>query len=286
MSNFAARQARKVNQPPSIPDTYHTPENTRHLWLHRLLPHFQVAFKYKFLRVTFHARRLSLRGCYPTEEWVRSSYRLMKLLESCGGRFHITGLENIRKCTEPVIFIGNHMSTLETMILPYLIAPIRDVTFVVKESLVKSRVFGPVMKSREPIVVSRHNSRKDYVLVMTRGQEILSGGRSLVIFPQSTRLIEFLPEEFNSLGVKLASKTGVQVIPFALKTDFWLNGIFVKDLGPLDRRNKDIYFTFGEPMYVKGTGREENQEIIEFIQSNLNAWGKNKPLEAVTKPLG
>jgi len=102
-----------------------------------------------------------------------------EILESCGGRFHITGLENIRKCTEPVIFIGNHMSTLETMILPYLIARIMDVTFVVKESLVKSRAFGPVMRSREPIVVSRHNSRKDFVLVMTRGKEILSGGRSL-----------------------------------------------------------------------------------------------------------
>jgi len=61
-------------------------------------------------------------------------------------------------------------------------------------------------ETREPIVVSRHNSRKDFVLVMTRGKEILSGGRSLVIFPQSTRLIDFRPKEFNSLGVKLASK--------------------------------------------------------------------------------
>lgn len=236
------------------------------------MPHFQVAFKYKFLRVNFHARKLAVRGLYPTEEWVRSSLRVMKLLENCGGRFHITGIQNIRDCRGPVVFVGNHMSTLETMVLPFLIAQVKDCTFVVKESLVKSSAFGPVIRSRDPIVVSRHNSREDLVKVMTRGQEILAQGRSVVIFPQSTRRLDFRPEEFNSLGVKLAAKAGVQVIPFALKTDFWRNGIYVKDLGPLDRANRDVYFAFGQPVEIKGTGKNENQEIIEFIRANLSVW--------------
>lgn len=261
-----------MDLPLVIHDRYDTPENTPRLWLHDVLPHFQVAFKYKFLRVNFHARKLSVRGQYPTEEWARSSLNVMKILERCGGRFHISGLENLRKCRRPVVFIGNHMSTLETMVLPFLIAPIMDVTFVVKDSLVKSWSFGPVIRSRDPIVVSRHHSRLDLTNVITRGQEILAGGRSVVIFPQSTRRLDFNPEEFNSLGVKLASKAGVQVIPFALKTDFWRNGIFVKDLGPLDPANKDVYFTFGEPMDVKGNGKETNQAIITFIQTNLAAW--------------
>jgi 1-acyl-sn-glycerol-3-phosphate acyltransferase len=261
-----------VNLPLVIQDQYHTPDNIRQLWLHRVLPHFQVAFKYKFLRVNFHARSLAVRGKYPTEEWARSSLRVMRLLESCGGRFHITGISNLRKCKGPVVFIGNHMSTLETMVLPFLIAQVMDVTFVVKESLVKSWSFGPVMRSRDPIVVSRHNSREDLLKVITRGQEILRSGRSVVIFPQSTRVLGFNPEEFNSLGVKLASKAGVQAVPFALKTDFWRNGIYVKDLGPLDPANRDVYFTFGEPMDVKGTGKEENKKIIDFIQANFHTW--------------
>jgi 1-acyl-sn-glycerol-3-phosphate acyltransferase len=261
-----------VNLPFSIQSTYQTPEDHPILWLHRVLPHFQVAFKYKFLRVNFHARKLSVQGSYPTEEWVKSSIRVMKLLERCGGRFHVSGIENIRNCKGPVVFIGNHMSTLETMVLPFLIAQVMDCTFVVKDSLIKSWSFGPVMRSRDPIVVSRHNSREDLVTVMTRGQEILSQGRSVVIFPQSTRRIIFRAEEFNSLGVKLAAKSGVQVIPFALKTDFWRNGIFIKDLGPLDSANRDIYFTFGKAMDVRGTGKEENKTIIGFIEENLKNW--------------
>ncbi len=261
-----------MNLPFTIQNDYHTPENAPRLWLHQVFPHVQFAFKYKFLRVNFHARKLSVRGRYPTEEWARSSYNVMKLLENCGGRFHITGVENLRNCIQPVVFIGNHMSTLETMVLPYLIAQVMDVTFVVKDALVESWAFGPVMRSRDPIVVSRHNSREDLVTVMSRGQEILANGRSVVIFPQSTRRIEFRPEEFNSLGVKLAAKAGVQVIPFALKTDFWKNGRFVKDLGPLDPANKEVYFAFGKPMDIKGGGKEENKMIVTFIQDHLETW--------------
>jgi len=241
-------------------------------WLHQLTSRIQVAFKCRFLRINFKARRLSVHGQYPTAEWINSSYRVMKLLESCGGRFHVTGLENIRNCEGPVVFIGNHMSTLETMVLPYLIAQVKDCTFVVKDSLVKSWSFGPVMRSRDPIVVSRHNSRADLQLVLTRGAEILATGRSIVIFPQSTRRLIFNPDEFNSLGVKLAQKAGVPVIPMALKTDFWRNGRYVKDLGPLDKNNRDVYFSFGPAMKINGSGKEENKEIIRFIGNNLETW--------------
>ena len=37
-------------------------------------------------------------------------------------------------------------------------------------------------------------------------------------------------------------------------------------------RKKEIYFTFGEPIEIKGNGKEENQYIIEFIQKNLEQW--------------
>ena len=165
------------------------------------------------------------------------------------------------------------MSTLETMILPCIIAPFWDVTFVVKESLVTHPFFGPVMRSRDPIVVSRVNKREDFKTVMKRGQEILVNGRSIIIFPQSTRKQEFNPEEFNSLGVKLAKAAGVQVVPIALKTDFWKNGKHLKDLGPIDR-SKPIYFDFGKPFSVAGSGKVENQKIIEFITENLKKWNQ------------
>ena len=46
------------------------------------------------------------------------------------------GLEIVQRLASPCVFIGNHMSILETFVLPCLIVPHRNVTFVVKESLI------------------------------------------------------------------------------------------------------------------------------------------------------
>ena len=180
-------------------------------------------------------------------------------------------MENIDKSPGPVLYISNHMSTLETMIFPGIIAPHREVTFVVKESLVKHPLFGDVMRSRNPIVVGRADPRKDFEAVMNGGIELLLKGSSIIIFPQSTRSLEFKPEEFNSLGVKLARKAGVEIVPVAIKTDFWGNGKWIKEIGPLDNK-KPIHIKFGEPFPVTGNGKEENQKIIDFIQSSLDEW--------------
>jgi 1-acyl-sn-glycerol-3-phosphate acyltransferase len=195
----------------------------------------------------------------------------LKFIEKAGGVFHITGMENITKSPGSVLFIGNHMSTLETMILPCIIGTHKELTFVVKESLVKHPLFGDVMRSRDPIVVGRTDPRKDLEAVMNGGVERLENGISIVIFPQSTRSVEFKPEEFNSLGVKLAKKAGVDVVPIALKTDFWGNGKMIKELGPIDHK-KHIHIKFGEPIHITGNGKEENQKIIDFIQGSLKEW--------------
>jgi 1-acyl-sn-glycerol-3-phosphate acyltransferase len=180
-------------------------------------------------------------------------------------------MDYIRNCDAPVVILSNHMSTLETMIFPGIIQPMKNITFVVKDALVNHWAFKDVMRSRNPIVLSRSNPREDFRIVMEQGVEKLKNNISIVIFPQSTRRVEFRPEEFNSLGTKLASKAAVQVIPVAIKTDFWGFGKSSKYLGPIDR-GKPVHIAFGEPMKVNGSGREEHQKIIEFIQTNLDSW--------------
>jgi len=257
--------------------TYDTPDKDRLNICERLRLDNSIYFTLRYARIVLSTRREARRGNYDTKAWADSSYFIFRVLEKTGGRFHISGMENISEEKEPVLFIANHMGTLETMILPCIIAPHREVTFVVKESLVKHPLFGDVMRSRNPIVVGRTDPRKDLEAVMNGGVELLSRGISIIIFPQSTRSIEFKPEEFNSLGVKLAKKADVKVIPIALKTDFWGNGKIIREIGPLDHK-KHIYFKFGEPFRITGTGKEENQKIVEFITSSLNEWEgiKNK----------
>ncbi|MEI6900878.1 MAG: 1-acyl-sn-glycerol-3-phosphate acyltransferase, partial [Bacteroidota bacterium] len=72
-------------------------------------------------------------------------------------------------------------------------------------------------------------------------------------------------------GIKLASKAGVQVIPVAIKTDFWRNGRLLKDMGFI-KRKLPIHIKIGTPMHITGTGKEEQAAIIEFIKRQLAHW--------------
>ncbi|MDA8228090.1 MAG: lysophospholipid acyltransferase family protein [Desulfitobacterium hafniense] len=258
-------------QPLFNTSSYDTPTDKPRFFLDRLALNTRFVFVAGVVNVINNARILANKGCYDNKAWLKSSTDIVKIIEGCGGKFHLRGLDNISSCREPVVFISNHMSTLETFVFPCLITPFMNVTFVVKDSLVKHPFFGSIMRSRNPIVVTRDNPREDFKIVMEKGKELLKKGTSVIIFPQSTRALTFEPENFNSLGIKLAKAAGVKVIPVAIKTDFWGNGKILKDLGPISR-NKHIYMNFGEPFSIKGSGKEEHQFIVDFIQANLNEW--------------
>ncbi len=238
--------------------------------LGRLSP--ALSFYASILRIVITGSRRAKRGAYGDEEWSQSSLESLRAFERVGGIFEVTGTDNFRSLDTPCVFIGNHMSTLETFVLPGLIQPFKRVTFVVKQSLVDYPVFKHIMRSRDPITVGRTNPREDLKAVLEGGEAKLRAGTSLVIFPQTTRSEAFVPAQFNTIGVKLAKRAGVPVVPVALLTDAWGNGKMLKDFGTIDPSRK-VYFAFGKPMAVQGRGDEEHQRIIEFISNKLQEWG-------------
>jgi 1-acyl-sn-glycerol-3-phosphate acyltransferase len=227
----------------------------------------------QLLWLVWRNSRKALRGFYDGDEWVKGSLDVLNALENVGVILKISGMDNIRRFDGPAVFISNHMSSLETFVLPCIIQPVKTVTFVVKKSLVEIPVFSHIIRSRDPVVVRRVNPREDLKKVLEDGAQKINEGRSIIIFPQSTRSNIFNPDDFNSLGIKLALRADVPVVPIALKTDVWGVGKHLKDFGPIDR-NKRAYVTFGGHMHVEGRGTEEHKEIIRFIKENLEEWSK------------
>lgn len=252
-------------------DTYRTdPDRPRSLFS-RIFLRPLITFYPQVFWIVWTNSRKALRGVYGDDEWASSSHDIMRSLENVGVRIEIAGMDVLRNLEGPAVIIANHMSTLETFLLPGIIQPLRPVAFVVKKSLVDTPVFGPVMRSRDPILVGRVNPREDLKSVLAEGAKKITQGTSVIIFPQSTRSTVFSPREFNSLGIKLASRAGAPVVPLALKTDAWGTGRIIKDFGPLDRK-KTVHFAFGEPMHISGQGSEEHQRVIAFIQEKLTRW--------------
>ena len=192
-------------------------------------------------------------------------------MESVGVDVEIDNLQVIQNLKPPCVFIGNHISTLETFVLPGILCPYFPITYIVKEDLRKYPVFKHLMISRDPIWVGRSNPREDYAAVLKGGVERLKKGISIVVFPQTTRMVDFNPKEFNSIGVKLAKRAGVPVVPIGLRTDAWGNGKLIKDFGKIDSKKK-VHFSFGEPMTISGNGRQQHEAVVQFIKEKLNNW--------------
>ena len=251
-------------------NTYATASGAATAWGSRFP---SLTFLFKVLEIIRSEGKLAATGNYPGGQWATASLRVLRALEESGCRFTIEGMDNINKTEGPCVFIGNHMSTLETFILPIFIQPRRETTFVVKDSLIKTPFFRHVLISRNPIVVGRSNPRQDLTAVLEGGEERLKSGSSIIIFPQSTRSTNLVAEQFNSIGVKLARRAGVPVVPVALRTDAWAAGFGpLKEFGSL-HPEIPIHFSFGEPFMVEGNGKAEHAKVYEFIALHLTQWG-------------
>ena len=135
----------------------------------------------------------------------------------------------------------------------------------------KYPVFGKILSVLDPIQVNRTNPREDLRVVLDKGVSLLEKGRSIIVFPQQTRTTGVDTKQFNSLGVKLAKRSGSLIVPVAVKTDLWSNGKIIKDLGWIDPQ-KNVCIELGESIDVQSNGKEAHEIVINFIQSRLAKW--------------
>ncbi len=257
-----------MTPPTLVDDLYQTPLQpvTR---LSRTFP--SLVFYARWMANVWRSSAQAKRSQYGDQEWVDSSLEVLRSLERVGVQVEVRGLRHLQQLDSPCVIVGNHMSALETAILPGLVQPLQRVTFVVKASLLDYPFFKHVMRSRDPIAVSQTDPRHDLKAMLEGGLKRLEQGISIVIFPQGQRTTTFRPTDFNKIGIKLAKRAGVPIIPLALKTDAWGIGSFISDFGKIDPAKK-VRFTFGEPIEVDGRGTEQHEEILQFIQRNLQSW--------------
>jgi len=211
------------------------------------------------------------KGRFDQTQLMIRSHETLRVLERLGVRVTVENTGVLARLKGPFVIVANHMSTLETFVLPGLVVPFSPMTFVVKKSLVEMPFFGPIIRNCDPIVVGRSNPRDDLKAMLGGGVERLQSGTSIAVFPQTTRTVHFDPESFNSIGAKLARRAGVPLVPLALRSDAWGTGRMVRELGPF-RPSLPVHFAFGNAMEVKGNGRAEHDATVEFIQKNLNRW--------------
>ncbi len=198
---------------------------------------------------------------------------ILDTVESTGASVEYSGLENIPN--EPCVYIGNHSSTLETISLGHIIGDRSRISFEIKESLTKYPYFKDILKELECITLIRNNPIQDLKKILREGPELLKKGISIVVFPQHTRG-KYHPDEFSSIGCKLAKRAKVPIVPLALDTRFWGKGKIISDFGPV-KRDIPVRFCFGEKLVIDKNEKEVHAQCLDFIGSKLEEWGAYTP---------
>jgi putative phosphoserine phosphatase/1-acylglycerol-3-phosphate O-acyltransferase len=122
----------------------------------------------------------------------------------------VEGSENLTH-NRPAVFIFNHQSTLDPMVLAHLLK--RDVVALCEKKLAENPLLGPLLREANSIFVDEET---DQVTVLKRGLDVLDSGRSVVISPEGTRSTLGEIQPFKHGAFYLAKKAGVPVIPIVL----------------------------------------------------------------------
>jgi len=231
----------------------------------------RLHFYLSVLRNINGAAKISRAGKFTDDEYRAVSARIVHNIEEAGGRVTVENLDALSSDQWPCVIVGNHMGTLDPILLPSMLVLKGNITFVVKDSLMRYPIFSDVLTTQNPIVVGRVNPREDLAVVLREGEKAIQQGRSVVVFPQHTRRPTFVPEEFNKIGVKLAKRAGVPIAPLALKTDFLAQGKIIKEFGPV-YPSRTVRFAYSAPMEITGNGVQQHQACIDFIQSKFDEW--------------
>jgi len=212
-------------------------------------------------------------GKFNCETWAAACFASIAFAEKIRGRLIIEGFEERKEYKGPVVYVSNHMSTLETMMLPTTLLSFNDISIVLKDSLSRTPLIGKAFDRLGCIGVTRKNARQDLQTVLKVGVERIKSGRSVLLFPEGTRQIVFDAKKFNSLGSKLAHRAGVPVVPIAVKTDFLGTGKLIRDFGVVDP-SKPIHIA-GGPIITPDLGAKEmHARCLAFIDDKLKAWNK------------
>jgi 1-acyl-sn-glycerol-3-phosphate acyltransferase len=215
--------------------------------------------------------------------WARFSFAPIREAEALGAVCTCEGFQSLLS-GGPFVYAANHMSLLETIVLPAALLAFSPLAVVVKRSLLSYPVFGGPLRAVRPIAVSRRDARRDLLTVLEEGSARLASGQSVLLFPQATRTAVFDPQRFNSLGAKLARRAGRPLVPVALRTDFAAAGRFLRDIGPIDP-GRPIRFAAGAPLPPTGHGRSLHAACLAFLHQRLRSWGLPvAPLPAAETP--
>lgn len=149
-----------------------------------------------------------------------------------GIRLEIKGLEHL-PADRPYIIAAKHQSAFETLQIPFM-ARLRFPVIIHKKELKYLPIWGVYLGAMGQIGIDRSKG-VEALSDMSRGcRRALDSGRSIIIFPQGTRVAPGVSKPYKAGLAKLYKDLNVPVVPMALNSGvFWGKNSFFKRPGTI-----------------------------------------------------
>lgn len=169
----------------------------------------------------------------------------------------IEGMENIDKVEGPKIFICNHLSNADGLILDKILKEKYDPTFVAGEKLSGDPVTRLGTEMIKNVKIKPNSADKEAITTIVK---LVKGGENLMIFPEGTRsrtgsMIE------GKRGILLIAKlTKAHIIPISMTgTEILLPIAKDGNMGGEKFNYADVNIKIGEPITLPKKEKEEDK---------------------------
>ncbi len=166
-----------------------------------------------------------------------------------------------------VLFVSNHQSDFDIAVFLALID--KPMGFVAKIEMEKIPLLNTWMKNIQCVFMDRHDLKQS-VKTILKGIEILKSGYSLTIFPEGTRSKSSHMGEFKAGSFKLATKSGVPIVPVTINGTYKIMEGSHYRITPATA-SVEIH----DPIYLDGLSKKEltdlPQRVREVIVSGLRS---------------
>ena len=185
------------------------------------------------------------------------SYGVLKALAIiCSIKIKVQGVENLPNT--PCIVACKHQSAIETIFfLQYLKFPV----YIVKKELLNIPFYGWFLRAMGMIPINRKGGISALKQLLRKSEEVLKQKRSIIIFPEGTRVKPFASANYHVGIIALHNKfSNVPILPIALNSGlFWSKNSWLKYPGT-------VIFKLLPPIIDK-TNKEE---LLHYLKETID----------------
>ncbi|MFL0194460.1 lysophospholipid acyltransferase family protein [Clostridium sp. WILCCON 0269] len=171
----------------------------------------------------------------------------------------VKGIENLNKAKRPVMFICNHLSNSDALVLSSVLKS-ENLTFVAGSKLNENPLTQLGMSITKTITIKPNSADKEAISKIVR---TLKGGDNMLIFPEGTRSRTGTMAKARKGVVLIQKLSKAVIVPIGIYGTEKLLPISNKDMALENFHRAEVNVNIGKQIDIPLKGKDENKHDYE-----------------------